>query len=234
MTGPTSRPLVVAPTKRELGGLRPGDGPATRAAIVGIGAHAAPALQLLIDEQQPAVVLSLGFAGALEPMAGTADVVLCSSVRTMDGRSLDLDTESLAPALRRAGIEPAVGALLTVERPLLLHPDKWRARADSGAAVVDMEGFALAEAAREAGVPFLAMRVILDEFGEDLPNFVGTIVEDGGRHEWAHSAAALARNPLLARGMLRLAGQARQAGAAMRRVVDAAVPTLGQHPEAAA
>ncbi len=230
----SARPLVVAPTKRELGGLRPGTGGTVDVAEVGIGHIAAPSLQRLMAQRRPAVVLSLGFGGGLEPMAGTADVVLCTQVRTADGRSLDLATETLGPVLRRAGIEPAVDALLTVDRPLLRRPDKWRARADSGAAVVDMEGFALAEVARDESVPFLAVRVILDEFHEDLPDFVGTIVEDGGRREWRHSIAALATNPLLLRAMLRLAGQARAAGAAMRRVVDATLPTLAQLPETTA
>ena len=234
MTEHSARPLVVAPTKRELGGLRPGASKAIDAAVVGIGHAAGPALQRLMVQRWPAIVLSLGFGGGLEPMAGTADIVLCTSVHTVDGRYIDLETEALALVLRQAGIEPALDTLLTVNHPLLRRSDKWQARADSGAAVVDMEGFALAEVARDASVPFLAVRVILDEFHEEVPRFVGTIVEDGGNGEWSHSIAALARNPLLFRSMLRLAGQARAARSAMRKIVNATVPTLMQVPPATA
>lgn len=223
---PRVRLLIVAPTKRELGGVRPGERVGRHVATVGIGHEATPALKRLLDTAHPTVVLSLGFAGGLEPKAGTGDVVVCTTVRRVDAEPIEFDAAPVLSALRDAGISHEPDTLLTVDKPLLTQPEKWRARADSGAAVADMEGFALAEAAKERGIAFHAIRVVLDKLNQDLPAFVGKIIADGGRGEWRHSLRALAAQPTLAGQMLKLASQARQARQSMARAVRAVVPAL--------
>lgn len=213
MAPDAARPLlVVAPTRRELGGLRPGARGDIVAGTVGIGQKAAPALAALIQRYAPARILSLGFAGGLSRELHTGDVLACERVLAPDQEPMSLPFPT--------SMSGTAGALLTADALLPLIPDKWQARSNTGADLVDLEGYHLAKAAREAGVPLCAVRVVLDEVDEELPPFVGAIVADGGRREWLHAGLALVRNPLAARRMVALSRTSRRAGAALRTAVS--------------
>ncbi len=212
MAPDAARPLlVVAPTRRELGGLRSGKRRDIAAATVGIGRQAAPALAALIRRYAPARILSLGFAGGLSRELHTGDVLACERVIAPEQEPLPLPFP--------ASMSGAAGTLLTADALLPLIPDKWQARSNTGADLVDLEGYHLAKAAREAGVPLCAVRVVLDEVDEELPPFVGAIVAAGGRREWLHAGIALVRNPLATKQMVALSSTSRRAGAALRKAV---------------
>ena len=221
-----ARLLVVAPTARELGGLRPGANGARRAALVGIGHEAAPALEALLDAERPSAVLSLGFAGALRPGLSTGALVLCDAALAEGAASIELDPSPAADALRAAGVAADSGALLTVDEPLLTPEAKRSAHAATGAAIVDMEGYALARLATERGVPIVALRAVLDAAEHPLPGFVANIIADGGRSEWAHTLRGLRTDPLLAPRLPMLAWRSRGAARAVRRGVRALLPAL--------
>ena len=119
------------------------------------------------------------------------------------------------------------GPILTVDEPLLTPAAKRRARAASGAAVVDMEGRRIAEAAAERGVPIVAVRAVIDEADFALPPFAAEIAAAGGHDERARSFRAAA-NPREAAGMLLLALRARKAARSLRRAADA---ILAAQPE---
>ena len=213
MAPDAARPLlVVAPTRRELGGLRPGARGDIVAETVGIGPKAAPALAALIQRYAPARILSLGFAGGLSRELHNGDVLACERVLAPDQEPVSLSFPT--------SMSGTAGALLTADALLPLIPDKWQARSNTGADLVDLEGYHLAKAAREAGVPLCAVRVVLDEVDEELPPFVGAIVADGGQREWLHAGLALVRNPLAARRMVALSRTSRRAGAALRTAVS--------------
>ncbi len=212
MGSDAARPLlVVAPTRRELGGLRPGTRDDIAAATVGIGRQAASALAALVQRYAPGRILSLGFAGGLSPELHTGDVLACERVLAPEQEPLLLPIPT--------SMNGAAGTLLTADTLLPLIPDKWQARSSNGADLVDLEGYHLAKTAREAGVPLCTVRVVLDEVDEELPSFVGAIVADGGRREWLHAGTALVRNPLAARRMVALSSMSRRAGAALRKAV---------------
>lgn len=221
-----ARFLVVAPTKRELGGLRPGGDHDCRAAVVGVGHEAVPAFAAALDAERPSAVLSLGFAGGLLPALPTGALTLCPAAVAQDAPSIDLDSASTAAALRRAGIAAAFGALLTVDAPLLTPEAKRAAHAATGAAVVDMEGYSLARLAGERGVPIVALRAVLDAAGHALPPFVADIVADGGRGELRHTLRNLRADPMLAARLPVLAWRSRAAARALRRGVRTLIPVL--------
>ncbi len=59
-------------------------------------------------------------------------------------------------------------------------------RAASGALAIDMESAAVAEAAAEAGVPFLVLRVIADPADRAIPPVaLHGVAPDGSRRPWA-------------------------------------------------
>ncbi|MBM3939362.1 MAG: hypothetical protein FJ318_00430 [SAR202 cluster bacterium] len=223
------RLLVVAPTRRELGGLRPGAAGASHVALVRVGHEAGPALRQLLASSRPGLVVSAGYAGGLNPRAGTGDIAVCSAVMDGHGAAVALDAGLVETTMRALSTRPGGyerGTLLTVESPLLSAREKWEARARFDADVVDMEAHALAEACAAAGVPMLALRAVLDEAHHDLPEFVAAIVADGGGNEWRHVGRTLARDPLAARRLPALAWRSRVASAALRRALRVVLPAL--------
>ena len=221
-----ARLLVVAPTGRELGGLRPGDNRDCSAAVTGIGHEAAPTFTALLDAERPSAVLSLGFAGGLAPGLSTGALALCGAARAEGAAPIELDPYSAADALRAAGIAAVSGALLTVDEPLLTPEAKQAAHAATSAVVVDMEGYALARIAGERDIPIVMLRAVLDAAEHGLPSFVADIVADGGRGELRHTLRNLRADPLLALRLPLLARRSRAAARALRRGASALVPVL--------
>ena len=88
-----------------------------------------------------------------------------------------------------------------------------------------MEGSWIADAAAARGVPVIVLRAVLDEATFALPDFVATIIADGGRHEWAHAVRAL-RDPLAARCFLPLALKSRKAARALQIAARRILPAL--------
>jgi nucleoside phosphorylase len=237
--------LVVAPTERELGGIRNRRMSGVGVAVVGLGREAGGALQAVLQARPPEIILSLGFAGALTDGARTGDLVLSRRLTEVDsspwtevlqGSYLAIAKEALSEssetvlaiakeALSESSETVIEGDLLTVPSPLLSSEKKRFYGESTGAVVVDMEGYWLAREAQIAGLPMIPVRAVIDEMDDDLPGLVGDIVADGGRREWLHALRAM-RNPVTASALLPLAMRSRKAQQALRRAVGSLLPAL--------
>lgn len=233
---------MVAPTRRELGVVarrggrlaatgRPGRGrrPANvgRVAVVGIGRAAGPRTAAMLDAEPKAVLVSLGFAGGLDPALRPGDLVVAGTYRHSDGETVgDANLAARVSILLAClGIAAPAGVVLTSDE-LLLTPDaKRRAHADSGGLVVDMEGFWLARAAQARGVPHIGLHCVVDEADAALPDFVSRVATDPHRREWIHALGAL-RSAGAARDLSILARRARTAGWALREAAWAVLEAV--------
>ena len=289
MTSPAI--LIVAPTKRELGGLRETNAYApereierdtddrVQIALCGIGREAGERVAALLDAAPCSLLVSLGFAGALDPALRPGDLIVADAFlhadappltppdplilsslpsfprrressgraapdplslqgeralatgeeRSVDGAQPRLHDESSGRVIPAKAAPYPSGALLTVDAPLLTPAAKRRARAASGAAVVDMEGRRIAEAAAERGVPIVAVRAVIDEADFALPPFAAEIAAAGGHDERARAFRAAA-NPREAAGMLLLALRARKAARSLRRAAGAILAAQRERP----
>lgn len=218
--------LAIAPTQRELGGLGP-DHQCPRASIVGIGPAAGDQLTSLLEEVPFRLLVSLGYAGALDPHLRTGDLVVGTVY--LHGADPPISVTPLATRaavlLRKSGLSIQEGPVLTVDEPLLSPRAKRRARQGSGALVVDMEGRWIAETAGRKGVPLIGIRAVLDEACFPLPVFVASIIADSGRREWVHAVRAMAR-PSVFRSFLPLALKSRQASRSLRVAIQSIVSAL--------
>jgi adenosylhomocysteine nucleosidase len=171
-----------------------------------------------------------GVAGALHGDLRIGDVVLGD--RLILRRELEFAgaqileiaaerVETLAMALHAAGIAHMRGAMLTSRRAIATALDKQRAYTALGAIAVDMESAVIADEAAARGVPFVALRTILDTAAQNLEGAM--LADEHGRVRALHAARALLGNPRLIGASFRLMRNLRLASASMAVAVEAAV-----------
>jgi hopanoid-associated phosphorylase len=188
-----------------------GPGPARVAAgidaLAGRGDGAAPAW---------AGILSFGCAGALDPALRAGDCVVASSVAGGPD-TLAADPawmQGLAARLPRARCGPVAG----LDAPLASSAAKAQLWQAGGALAVDMESHAAALAARRLGLPFAAVRVVLDPAWRSLPPCALKGMREDGGTDLAALLRELARAPGQLGPLLLLARDAWRARRALRAV----------------
>ncbi|HEV3121700.1 MAG TPA: nucleoside phosphorylase, partial [Isosphaeraceae bacterium] len=111
------------------------------------------ATHLLINGHRPRWLLSVGFAGALDPSLPRNAVLLATEVRDLEGARWSIDVTG-------PGDEPSprvrAGTLLTVSQIVRTAQEKADLRERFGADAVDMETAAVAEACAERQVRMLS------------------------------------------------------------------------------
>jgi nucleoside phosphorylase len=114
----------------------------------------------------PKMLISVGFAGALQPKMDSGDLVL-------DVAGLDLSVPQTAREIAASQNTPIHFGRITHSDKVLFNPkDKAALGQSARAAAIDMESQAIRAAAERLGVSFLAARVVLDAVDERLPSAV--------------------------------------------------------------
>ncbi len=139
------------------------------------GANPARAYQGARDlvRQGAAALLSFGLAGGLDPTLAPGDAVLASAVVLPEGTRVETDAAwrvALARVLEDRRRAVAMGAIAGADRVIATTAEKAALRLRTGAVAVDTESHAVARAAQEAGVPLMAIRVVLDPASRALPS----------------------------------------------------------------
>ncbi|MFA5140307.1 MAG: hypothetical protein WC728_13835 [Elusimicrobiota bacterium] len=126
-------------------------------------AAAAGTLATFEEDIRPGMVLSAGFAGALQRGLSTGLIVAdLHAAGHRHARALRLAEESCAATLR-------VGRVATSDSVLCDPAEKSRLGAETGALAVDMESATVGTWAGEKGSSFVAVRAILDRIDQRLP-----------------------------------------------------------------
>ncbi|MEU8530191.1 MULTISPECIES: nucleosidase [Streptomyces] len=175
----TDRPLLVLAVKEEAQFL------ATRLPILltGMGkVNAATALSTVLGRGPlPSGIVNLGTAGALRPGWTGTHVVGTVLQHDLDGDLLATLTGERYGAPLTLPDGDGDGAATLATGDAFISDEAARARLAERAALVDMEGYALATAARLAGVPLRIVKHVSDEAGE------------GAARSWRESVAECAR-----------------------------------------
>lgn len=152
---------------------------------------AARAVQKLLADK-PDGLLSFGTAGGIDPALEPGALIVADRVVGADGVTRETD-----PAWRRAladalGVEPGgisgADAVIDVSGKDRL----WRERQTSA---VDMESHVAARLAAEAGVPFAALRAVVDPHDRGIPAWVSAGVRADGSTDVMRILAGLCRHP---------------------------------------
>ncbi|HSR12833.1 MAG TPA: purine phosphorylase [Thermodesulfobacteriota bacterium] len=150
--------------------------------ISGIGAERARAAALRLIEKGAHALLSWGCAGGLAPHLLPGSVVIPEKIFGSDGSVYSCDESWTRRVCGK--LQPSItvvrGAL--AETPLVLASRREKMNLGKrGAVAVDMESASIARAAKEAGVPFIAIRAISDAVDADLPGCLAESVNEFGR-----------------------------------------------------
>jgi adenosylhomocysteine nucleosidase len=193
-------------------------------AISGIGApHAALAARNLIAAGASSL-MSFGLAGGLDPRLLAGTVVVPDEVISRDGVRCATAREWREEMRRQVqkARTVACGNLLTCAQPIGEIADKAQAFRDTGAVAVDMESLPVAQVAAQHGVPFIAVRVIVDTATDVLPGSV-LAASGSGTVDIRRLLTALALAPRDLLGLLRLARRYRVATRSLSAVAVARV-----------
>jgi adenosylhomocysteine nucleosidase len=172
--------------------------------------RAAEAARLLIQRFSPLALASFGFAGGLSPELARGTVVIGTAVveETASG-NLPVADRDLAEQFRAAAAAEnlQVGqGLLVTSRQLVANPTaKTALRLRCGACAVDMETAGIVKVAHEAGLPWVAVRAIVDGAEQSLPAACLTMLREDGSIALGRLIQTFCRSPQLLWHMLRLA-----------------------------
>ncbi len=205
---------VVAALAAEARALDPavrGGGPrvlrdGTLLCISGIGGAAAARAALALIESGAEALVSWGMAGALDPALAAGAVCLPDEVIGADGASFITAgywREPLA-VLVAAHRTVACGKLLTSTQAIDTLAAKQAAYCATGAVAVDMESTAVAQVAATHGLPFIAVRAIVDTAGDAVPRSV-VAASAAGHVRIGRLICGLARSPADIAPLVRLA-----------------------------
>jgi adenosylhomocysteine nucleosidase len=167
-------PLVVVALRQEAAHLAGVD-----VLLTGIGkVAAASTVAAALAERRPSRVLNIGTAGALrDGLDGVFDI----------GRVLEHDVDHAAlsaligePVSGEVVLDPALSTVLATGDAFVADPAT-RARLAERAHLVDMEGYAIARACANAGVPCELVKVVSDS------------ADEAAGHSWVERMDAFAR-----------------------------------------
>jgi len=185
--------IVVASMEQELTGLRrelreiedaTGISSQVEFQVLGVGPErAGAAMAALLENRRSKIdgVLLVGVAGGVDPELETGDLLLADRHALQNGASqgagqaIKPDADMLQSA-QKAALELSVpifnGGSLTVDHLVAEPHERESLRTEYQVYSVNMEDYRAAEAAQNAGVPFLSVRVVLDTASQRLPGYL--------------------------------------------------------------
>jgi len=234
--------FVVALTweQRLLAGTLPPDCLVQRS---GMGATAAAATARQLLQQGASMLVSCGCCAGLSATLSAGDVILADHICDASGHQFAADADCLsllqrllAPEFgkrnnddggkreRRGQSKPGrclTGRLLSVAEPVADIERKQHLARQHQVVAADMESFAVASVAADAGVPFVAVRVVLDDHRQALPAAITACCDAYGTPAGMQLLQACCRQPALLRELAGLARSQRRAANSLRTVAAA-------------
>lgn len=184
------------------------------------------AAELGSKETQLTALVSIGFCGALDSAIATGSIILPNAIVTADNERFETDQVWLsAVADRLAGLpfithNTIYGATEVIET----QSGKRETHSLCGACAVDLESAGIAHAATRFGVPFVAIRIVLDEVSDILPEVTRDAVHSDGNLNIAGLLRGLASRPQDIGGLVRLAGKSSKAQKQLKAVCETLLP----------
>lgn len=209
------------------------ENPETIVELSGVGDRRAEDTARRLVDRGVTALSSWGCAGGLDPTLGPGTVVIPPSVVVSESISYDCDSNWCGRLVERleSKMQPVIGPMLHVEKVIASPQHKRDLHERFGALAVDMESGAVARVASEHGLPFIAVRVVLDGSNARLPRIALTAPDGSSGGSAGELLWRIARRPREWGTVYRLASCFRISGKAMKKVWRLAGPDLCFHTE---
>lgn len=193
--------------------------PRTLVAVSGIGVARAHDAAALLIAQGATALMSWGYAAALDDGFKAGSLLLPERVIGASGESYPVNAEWHDRLyLAAAAVLPVrIGALVQSEAVVKTAAEKRALAERTGAAAADMESAAHARVAAEGGLPYLAVRSIIDTASTDIPGTVLQAIDAEGGIDLAKLFARAVRVPADWINMIRLVTQFRAAQRTLKK-----------------
>lgn len=175
---------------------------------------AADCCRYLYQSRPPEAMISIGYAGGLDPSIRVGDAVIAKEMRIWNGASASPDTSVRRSSARFVdeARKAAKNAALFIHAGITLQSDeclgtpemKKAARNATGALSVDMESQAIADFAAERELPFLSVRFISDAAGDYLNVDPTALVDEEGIISMQRALKYFMQHPRLLPSALKL------------------------------
>lgn len=173
-------------------------------------------------------IVSYGFAGGLCSDLRAGDIVVGSEIVGRDGR---IPTDDFWSAWLLSAIPTAVyGPIAGVDVPVAASAARYELRLRSRALAVDMESHLIARLAAAHALRFIALRVVIDGAGRNVPAAALACVSDAGEIRGWRLARLLLARPSDAIDVIRLGADwlpARKALLSCAEALGASVREVG-------
>ena len=137
----------------------------------------------VIDRFKPSTLVSIGYAGAVQPELNVGDLVIADTIieeKKKGEYSPDFDWLNRAKDVScLEGFKAVVGGLLTVDNVIHDSLSKQELGKNYSVQAVEMETSAIAKVAEEKDVPLLSLRVISDRLDQELLDSSSFLGSDG-------------------------------------------------------
>jgi adenosylhomocysteine nucleosidase len=170
--------------------------------------------------QEATGLVSIGTAGALKPELTPGDLLIPERIHHIDGQKFSVDAD-----WRQSVVQSLQGRLNSNGGDLVCTPSVVREPRQkallherTGAVGVDMESGGFALAASNRGIPFLAIRVVLDKTSDTIPRSATSGLTANGDVRLTPLIAALLSQPAEIPQMLLMAIRFRTAARTLRVV----------------
>ena len=150
--------------------------------LTGMGKkNAEDSMRKALQQVRPAMVLSCGFAGGLNPQLPAETIVFETADPAME-----------ATLLGRGGFGVKFHC---ADRVAVTAAEKSALRKSTGADAVEMESAVIGAVCNDAGIPFATVRVILDAADEDLPLDFNRLMNSKQEMSYLKLTGALMKSP---------------------------------------
>lgn len=202
--------------RAEIGGAR------VDFVVTGMGReHAARTMAALVDIPYDACIAS-GLAGSLKAEYATRDIVVAGAVSSGSQEAISGNPGMIAEAARCGARQIAM--LVSCERVVATAKEK--AELAAAGEAVDMESYAVLDAARRQNIPAVAIRAISDQHDQDMPLDFSSAVDEKGQVAIGKVLLMAAGSPAKIAALMQLGKDSKAAALALAEFLNAYVQAL--------
>ena len=172
-------------------------------------------------------LLSFGLAGGLRPDLVPGDLIIASKVVSPAGQAFETSKPWLEGVREILGEGATIATIAGSDKVVSTPEAKLNLAEKWDAALVDMESHAVAAAAEEAGILFLAIRAVADPASRAIPAWVTGKISENGTPNYGAILAGLAMHPWEVPGLFRLKSDSKRALISLRSVAGRLGPLFG-------